>query len=514
MDVLKIQKNLRKEISKTKKLKEKLQETFHENKIPDNELNKINKRESDFNILPKKRNFTVEEIKKIDQVKKQLNKTFKNTLMSERSGEEDKEIAFKPITKALKNVENAVKLGQEKIDNDIKALIPKPILPQIKYKTDSGTQTPPVSTFGEIASEFLHRQFEKSFGIYYDKTEKKNMIGKEYIQIKDDDIFINGRWIQGTRGLWDLITSSSSTPPPKNNYTEEDLKTYWNILVETEAIYQNNDKSKGKPKSNSGSKYQVIIKPLWNNIKNGEYRLRSSSVGTIRRIAEIQSEESPIAQNLESPERSLDWDHGYIDPYSPLFTPKRGEGLKKYTETPIEYKYIENLNELLKRLYFIAAEENAGNNNFYNEKLGILHFFTRELEKLLDSKNGTEILMSFVSRLPKRVVGSGLINDFINKIPFELHWPGYNYLGPGTKLDERLKRGDKPINKLDEAAKEHDIFYKNNKDTNSRNKADEVLEYKAWDRVLDPNANFGEKTAAYVTTNAMKLKRHLGMGLK
>jgi len=46
----------------------------------------------------------------------------------------------------------------------------------------------------------------------------------------------------------------------------------------------------------------------------------------------------------------------------------------------------------------------------------------------------------------------------------QLHWPSYNYLGSGTKLEKDYK----PINKLDEAARDHDYFYKNHKDTKTR----------------------------------------------
>jgi len=41
----------------------------------------------------------------------------------------------------------------------------------------------------------------------------------------------------------------------------------------------------------------------------------------------------------------------------------------------------------------------------------------------------------------------------------EFHIPGYNFCGPGTKVFTRLIRGDKGINKLDEACKCHDIEY-------------------------------------------------------
>ena len=53
--------------------------------------------------------------------------------------------------------------------------------------------------------------------------------------------------------------------------------------------------------------------------------------------------------------------------------------------------------------------------------------------------------------------GSGLINNLINKLPFELHIPGYQYCGPGTHIQKRLSRGDSGINPLDSACKEHDI---------------------------------------------------------
>lgn len=39
------------------------------------------------------------------------------------------------------------------------------------------------------------------------------------------------------------------------------------------------------------------------------------------------------------------------------------------------------------------------------------------------------------------IEGNGLINNIIDKIPIELHIPGYQYCGPGTNLKKRLLRG-------------------------------------------------------------------------
>ena len=40
------------------------------------------------------------------------------------------------------------------------------------------------------------------------------------------------------------------------------------------------------------------------------------------------------------------------------------------------------------------------------------------------------------------------------KTGVEFHWPGYQYLGPGTKLKKRLARGDPGLNRLDKIAKQ------------------------------------------------------------
>ncbi|KAK4885619.1 hypothetical protein RN001_001890 [Aquatica leii] len=112
-----------------------------------------------------------------------------------------------------------------------------------------------------------------------------------------------------------------------------------------------------------------------------------------------------------------------------------------------------------------------------------------------------------------RCGGSGLINTLINKLPIELHIPGYQYCGPGTKLAKRLARGDKGINPLDAHCKTHDISYNNSGDLNTRHRADQVLQHNAWERFKAKDASAAEKTAALAVATAMKTKRMLGMGL-
>ena len=67
------------------------------------------------------------------------------------------------------------------------------------------------------------------------------------------------------------------------------------------------------------------------------------------------------------------------------------------------------------------------------------------------------------------------IQNLLSKTGIEFHWPGYQYLGPGTKLEKRLARGDPGINRLDKLAKQHDIDYSRAKNLRDKHKADRKM---------------------------------------
>ena len=69
------------------------------------------------------------------------------------------------------------------------------------------------------------------------------------------------------------------------------------------------------------------------------------------------------------------------------------------------------------------------------------------------------------------VTGGSFLNTLVNKLPFEMHLPGHNFTGPGTKLYARLhsdgtqKEWSKPMNRVDNAAYHHDLCYSKHDDT-------------------------------------------------
>lgn len=119
----------------------------------------------------------------------------------------------------------------------------------------------------------------------------------------------------------------------------------------------------------------------------------------------------------------------------------------------------------------------------------------------------------YVDNSSRLHTGEGLLNSAINRLPFELHLPGYNYCGPGTKLEKRLARGDKGVNQLDDACKEHDIAYSNNTHLDARHEADKILLRKALERIKAKNSALSERIAATGVATAIHTKVKLGMGL-
>ena len=110
--------------------------------------------------------------------------------------------------------------------------------------------------------------------------------------------------------------------------------------------------------------------------------------------------------------------------------------------------------------------------------------------------------------------GSGLLNSAIDKLPVELHIPGYNYCGPGTKLKKRLDRGDVGINALDDACKQHDVAYDRENSLERRHEADKKLASDAVKVIKSKKTGLKEKLAAAGVAAAMKTKVKLGMGVK
>ena len=102
------------------------------------------------------------------------------------------------------------------------------------------------------------------------------------------------------------------------------------------------------------------------------------------------------------------------------------------------------------------------------------------------------------------------------KYPGEKHIPGYNYCGPGTRLDIRLDEnnqpnpGEEPINAIDQACYIHDLAYRDD-DIQQRHLADVNLIH-ALNAIKDKK--FKERLATWIIKAAMKGKLVMGANYK
>ena len=97
------------------------------------------------------------------------------------------------------------------------------------------------------------------------------------------------------------------------------------------------------------------------------------------------------------------------------------------------------------------------------------------------------------------------VQKLLNKTGMEFHWPGYQYMGPGTHLKKRLARGDPGLNRLDRIAKAHDIDYDKAKNLQDKWVADRKMIAKTDQ--LPGRTSLTER----IVKNIMKAKLRLGM---
>lgn len=199
--------------------------------------------------------------------------------------------------------------------------------------------------YSEIARSYMkkfwtHSKDLDSAGVRFDvATNSWNMGSKNVEFLSNGDIKIAQVTYPGTKGLYDLIFLKN----PIYN-TKADNAQYKDILKRT-GCYQTES---GRLKGSKSHKYKTIIRPL---------------LGESSRIPPIRGEPSRIPP---------------IRPRTKSVPDKIGRTLIQYSETPKEYVYYEDVNDLVERFKKLHASKQVGNNNNMGEISSIL----RELERL------------------------------------------------------------------------------------------------------------------------------------
>ena len=192
---------------------------------------------------------------------------------------------FKPVTETqkatTKEITDAQKATAEKftqellpIKEGIEALPTKEdieilptklfnqIYPSLEFKSSEIMELGPLAV-SSLIEAFTKEGVDKTFGLYAEN--KKFKIGDKQATIKDNNIIIEGKTYIGTPGLWELITSIN----PKI-FNEDDYINYRDLLIQTNTIYQGNNPNQNRAKSSGGDKWNKLIKPIWEYIKESK----------------------------------------------------------------------------------------------------------------------------------------------------------------------------------------------------------------------------------------------------
>ena len=133
-------------------------------------------------------------------------------------------------------------------------------------------------------------------------------------------------------------------------------------------------------------------------------------------------------------------------------------------------------------------------------------------------KRGTCVVCGVTkTQFIKASTGGSLLNKAINNLPVEMHLPGHNFTGPGTKLNKRLnpeltpKKWSKPINRVDKAAYHHDLCYLKNNDVATRNAVCDKNMLKELEGIYKPSIR--EKMERGLVSTLIGAKARFGMGV-
>jgi len=245
---------------------------------------------------PKKRDLIVEEFLK---TKKDIQDSFITEILGDIGAQRELSKFFKPVTDTQKDIKESLVKEIKPITEGIgqlPAAITLPQLPTIAeaLEEEDEDEEEGVMRVGKIAHQYLSdyaakQNVDKTFGIYKNPRDKQYYIGNTPIDIRENNLVVGDKEYEGTPGLWELIISKK---PDISIYSHNDLDNYAQIMVETNALKQNNNPTEVTPKSSRGWKWKNILRNIWREKSKYEGQGFPSTIV-------IPSDPNALAERLE-----------------------------------------------------------------------------------------------------------------------------------------------------------------------------------------------------------------------
>ena len=187
-------------------------------------------------------------------------KRIKDNFIARKVGESEYQSGltklFKPVTETqkatAKEITEAQKATAEKFTSELLPIrgirgiegLPlklfREVFPSLKFKDSYIMKLGPLAV-NALIEAYTKEGVDRTYGIY--AKNKKFYMGDKPIIIKGNDIIVDGVPFEGTPGLWELITSKKPDP---NNYNDEEVSKYQDLVFLTNTVYSGNDPKKKK----------------------------------------------------------------------------------------------------------------------------------------------------------------------------------------------------------------------------------------------------------------------------
>ena len=246
-----------------------------------------------------------------------LTKLFKTITETQKATAKEITEAQKATAKEITEGLLPIKEGLEKLPS-----VTFPAYPAVEMTKKEIINIEPIAV-NALMSLGSKEGIDRTFGIH--KKDGKYHIGNKPITIKGNNIIIEDKEYEGTKGLWELIIFKDP-----DNYTEDDYLNYINLLVQTNTIYRGNNPGNPNPKSSKSNKWDKLISPVWEHISDSKKPLKRK-----------RRQQDPIT----------------------------GEGLTILPSDP---------NALLDRFDLLFSSQNAGHTGVRNEIISILDELKRQ----------------------------------------------------------------------------------------------------------------------------------------
>ena len=201
--------------------------------------------------------------KKVGEIEYQtgLTKLFKPVTETQKATAKEITEAQKATAKEITEGLLPIKEGLEKLPS-----VTFPAYPAVEMTKEEIINIEPIAV-NALMSLGSKEGIDRTFGIH--KKNGKYHIGNKPITIKGNNIIIEDKEYEGTKGLWELIIFKDP-----DNYTEDDYLNYINLLVQTNTIYQGNNPNNPNPKSSKSNKWDKLISPVWEHISDSKKPLK------------------------------------------------------------------------------------------------------------------------------------------------------------------------------------------------------------------------------------------------